>query len=94
MDKGNITTISQLYKQDLEEAYLFFIVPSSYDTKSRFLNKNKYQVHDYPPSSTEIFNMSHTCAAGDAIPVLIDKSPPEYLKKHWKTWLPDSFFSC
>ena len=36
--------------------------------------------------------MSHTCAAGDAIPVLIDKSPPEYLKKHWKTWLPASFF--
>ncbi|KAK3709420.1 hypothetical protein QZH41_019544 [Actinostola sp. cb2023] len=88
-----VLTVSQLIKEDLEEAYFFPAFPSSYCTNYRFLNNTEYQLYDYPPNSLTyneiVYPRTHFCTAGDDIPVLTDHPPPEFLKQHWKTWLAD-----
>jgi len=85
---GALTTISRLYKQDLEQAYLLFSLPSSFQKRS---SKILCEIYDNPPC-WKVFSISFISVAGDELPVLIaDQPPPEFLKQHWETWLPASF---
>lgn len=89
----NAITIGSLIKKDLKEAYFLPQKPSSYLKGYRFYNDKKYRIYDYPPTQSSFRRLMspfyHLPAAGDEIPVLMERKPESFLKQHWKQWLPD-----
>lgn len=88
----NAITIGSLIKKDLTEAYFLPQKPSSYIEEYKFFNSTKYRIFDYPTSSATFRRLVSPCyhlaAAGDEIPVLMERGPELFLKQHWKLWLP------
>lgn len=89
----NAITIGSLIKKDLKEAYFLPQKPSSCLEGYRFFNATKYRIFDYPPSPATFRRLVspfyHLPAAGDDIPVLMERKPELFLKQHWKQWIPD-----
>ena len=89
----NAITIGSLIQKDLKEGYFLPQKPSSYLKGYRFYNDKKYRIYDYPATPSSIRRLMspfyHLPAAGDEIPVLIERQPESFLRQHWKQWLPD-----
>ncbi|XP_031562920.1 uncharacterized protein LOC116298551 [Actinia tenebrosa] len=92
MSKLKPITIGSLIKKDLNDSYFLPAFPSSYSPGYRFNNDKKYRVYDCPPPSkvysTVIYPSGFLPTVGDEVATLIDYDPPEFLLRHWKTWLP------
>ena len=88
----NAITIGSLIQKDLKEAYFLPQKPSSYLKGYRFFNDKKYRIYDYPATPSSLRRLMspfyHLPAAGDEIPVLMERKPESFLKQHWKQWLP------
>ena len=88
----NAITIGSLIQKDLKEAYFLPQKPSSYLKGYRFYNDKKYRIYDYPATASTFRRLTspfyHLPAAGDEIPVLMERKPESFLKQHWKQWLP------
>lgn len=88
----NAITIGSLIQKDLKEAYFLPQKPSSCLKGYRFFNDKKYRIYDYPATPSSFRRLMspfyHLPAAGDEIPVLMERKPESFLKQHWKQWLP------
>lgn len=88
----NAVTIGSLIQKDLKEAYFLPQKPSSCLKGYRFFNDKKYRIYDYPATQSSFRRLMspfyHLPAAGDEVPVLMERKPETFLKQHWKQWLP------
>ena len=87
-----VVTLSSLYCQDLHNAYIMPEYPSSFQKNAKFLNENKYFIHDFPPLSLEYIEYLRPIrmcpVAGNDLPILLHHPPNTILQDHWNKWLP------
>jgi hypothetical protein len=88
----DVVTLGSLYAIDLPDGYILPERPSSFHPKAKFLNDERYAIHDFPPWPLlyiEWLKPIQLClVAGNDLPVLVRYKPGEQLKEHWKKWLP------
>ncbi|KXJ29890.1 hypothetical protein AC249_AIPGENE3036 [Exaiptasia diaphana] len=89
---NKVVTLGSLYIKDLPDGFFLPQYPSSFNPKAKFLNDEKYVLHDIPAYS--IFNIEYLkpmqlcLIVGNDLPILVKSKPGEKLKQHWKRWLP------
>lgn len=87
-----VITLGSLYSKDLPDGFILPERPSSFNPKAKFLNDERYVVHDTPPWPLfyiEYLKPVQLClVAGNELPLLVRFKPGEMIKKHWKRWLP------
>ncbi|XP_031568633.1 uncharacterized protein LOC116303233 [Actinia tenebrosa] len=91
-ESSDVLTLGSLYVQDLPNGYILPERPSSFNPKAKFLNDERYFIHDFPPWPLfyiERLKPIQLCLiAGNELPILVRYKPGEQLKKHWRKWLP------
>ena len=89
---GEVVTLGSLFAKDLPNGYILPEQPSSFNNQAKFLNDERYVVHDCPPWPLfyiEYLKPVQLClVAGNELPILVRFKPGEKLKEHWKKWLP------
>ncbi|KXJ29955.1 hypothetical protein AC249_AIPGENE3118 [Exaiptasia diaphana] len=89
---NKVITLGSLYSKDLPNGFILPERPSSFHPKAKFLNDERYVMHDVPPWPlfyVEYLKPIQLClVAGSELPVLVRFKPGEELKQHWKRWLP------
>ena len=87
-----IFTLGNLFHQDLPEAYLLPIYPSSFNPKFRFWNEKKYRIFNIPKTSNDskrlLVPLRCCCMAGNELPILLHDLPRLFLSEHWRKWCP------
>ncbi|XP_020907022.1 uncharacterized protein LOC110245109, partial [Exaiptasia diaphana] len=89
---NKVVTLGHLFAKDLPNALILPEYPSTFNQTAKFLNDEKYLVHDYPPFlniEVQYLKPIQLCPiAGNELPILLRNKPGELLKQHWKKWLP------
>ena len=92
VEEDIIYTFGSLFQQDLPDAYILPVYPSSFNAKFRFRNENKYRIFNIPKSSNDskrfLVPLRCCCIAGNELPILVHELPSELLSAHWKKWCP------
>ncbi|KAK3710525.1 hypothetical protein QZH41_000857 [Actinostola sp. cb2023] len=87
-----VVTLGSLYSKDLPNGSFLPERPSSFNPEAKFLNDERYVLHDFPPPPLfyiEYLKPVQLClVVGSELPILLRHKPGEKLKQHWKRWLP------
>lgn len=88
----DVLTLGSLYAKDIPDGFILPERPSSFNPKAKFLNDERYCIHDFPAWPLfyiERLKPIQLCLiVGNELPILVRYKPGEQLKKHWRRWLP------